>query len=285
MLVDRNYIFTLYQLGAGAVFRYLQQVEQRVEDAEARITRSQQAQVEQLSKELASIKRTLATKSQALIHERQLNHQLTRRIRELERELEQSTMPLERDSHNSLLPPSLDPPWKKVQRTRSLRKRSGLKAGGQLGHQGRTLKQVTQPDEIIIHAPVACRNCGKSLKRVRATGCVRRQLFDIKDGRMQITEHRALLTCCTHCEATTKGEFPAGIRAPVQYGPAVLCRVSYLHLYQLLPINRTSEMMRDLFGCPVSPATATLTYSESWSSLKRRIPRRKYGRLHFQSCS
>lgn len=40
MLVDRNYIFTLYSMGAGAVFSYLQQIEKRIEDAEARVTRS-----------------------------------------------------------------------------------------------------------------------------------------------------------------------------------------------------------------------------------------------------
>jgi hypothetical protein len=57
MIVDRSYIFTLYSMGAGAVFRYLQQIEQRVEDAEARITCSQQALVQKLSKELASTKR------------------------------------------------------------------------------------------------------------------------------------------------------------------------------------------------------------------------------------
>lgn len=178
-----------------------------------------------------------------------------RRIRELEREIERGNVLVERDSHNSSLPPSLDPPWQKVRRTRSLRKRSGIKAGGQTGHPGRTLKQIAQPDEIILHAPAACRNCGKSLKRVRATGCVRRQVLDIREGRMQVTEHRALLICCTHCEATTQGEFPTDIRAPVQYGPAVLSRASYLHLYQLLPSNRTSETMRDLFGCTISPAT------------------------------
>jgi len=36
MLMDRDYIFTLYSMGVGAVFRYLQQIEDRVEDAEAR---------------------------------------------------------------------------------------------------------------------------------------------------------------------------------------------------------------------------------------------------------
>lgn len=105
MIVDRNHVFTLYQMGAGAIFHYLQQIEQRVEDAEARVTSAQQAQVERLSKELASTKHTLARKSQQLIHERQPNHQLTRRIRELERELERGTANIERDSHSSSLPP------------------------------------------------------------------------------------------------------------------------------------------------------------------------------------
>lgn len=255
MLVDRDYIFTLYQMGAGAVFRYLQQIERRVEDAEARIARSQQSWVEQLSKELASTKLTLARKSQALIHERQFNHQLQRRIRELEREVERGTTDLERDSHNSSMPPSLDLPWKKVPRTRSLRRKTGMKAGGQPGHPGRTLRQVAKPDEVINHVPTICRACGKSLKRVRATGCVRRQVFDIQDGRTSVTEHRALIVCCRKCKTTTRAKFPAGVRAPVQYGQGVLVRAGYLHLYQLLPVARTSEAMRDLFGCLISWAT------------------------------
>ena len=45
------------------------------------------------------------------------------------------------------------------------------------------------------------------------------------------------------------------MRAPAQYGSGVLSRSVYLHLYQLLPINRTSETMTDLFGCALAPAT------------------------------
>lgn len=255
MLVDRQYIFTLYQMGAGAIFRYLQQIEQRVEDAEARAACLYTAQATRLAKELALIKRTLANKSQQLLEERQLNHQLRRRIRELERGIEHNTAAVELDSHNSSLPPALDLPWKKVRRTRSLRHKSGMKAGGQPGHHGRTLRQVEHPDEVITHAPADCQTCGKSLKRSQATGCVRRQVFDLRDGRMGVIEHRALLVCCRKCGATTKTEFPSGVRAPVQYGPGLISRAGYLHLYQLLPVGRTSEAMRDLFGCPLSWAT------------------------------
>lgn len=72
---------------------------------------------------------------------------------------------------------------------------------------------------------------------------------------MCVTEHRALIVCCRKCGVTTRAEFPPGVRAPVQYGPGVFSRVGYLHLYQMLPVARTSEAMHDLFGCYVSWAT------------------------------
>lgn len=172
MMVDRDYIFTLYQMGVGVIFRYLQQIERRVEDGEVRAASSHGVRVELLAKELASTKRTLLRKSKQLLEERQLNHHLQSRIRELEREIECATAAVERDSHNSSLPPSLDPPWKKVLRTRSLRQKTGMKVGGQPGHQGRTLRQVARPDEVITHAPEVCRGCGRSLSRGQATGCV-----------------------------------------------------------------------------------------------------------------
>jgi transposase len=49
---------------------------------------------------------------------------------------------LAKDSHNSGKPPSSDELGRK---TRSLRKRSGKKPGGQLGHRGKTLHLVRAP--------------------------------------------------------------------------------------------------------------------------------------------
>jgi transposase len=255
MLVDRNYVFTLYQMGAGAIFQYLQQIEKKIEDAEAGVTSMQQAQVEQLSIELASTKRTLARKSQQLIQERQLNHQLVRRIRELEREIERSSTSVERDSHNSSMPPSLELPWKKVKRTRSLRHKSDLKVGGQHGHQGSALRQVAQPDEIIMYTLKVCTGCGSQLHPIKPIVSIRRQVFDICDGRMKVTEHRTETRHCAQCGTISKAKFPASVRAPVQYGQGVLSRAVYLHLYQLLPVAGTTETMTDLFDCHISAAS------------------------------
>jgi len=172
----------------------------------------------------------------------------------LEREVERGA-PVTRDSHNSSLPPSADPPWQKVPRTRSLRQQSGLKVGGQPRHPGSTLKRSARPDHLITHAPEMCPGCGSALDEAEVVASDSRQLFDLPEVRLLVTEHRRETRRCRRCGTETRGEFPAGVRAPVQYGPAVLARSAYLHLYQLLPVARTAEALRDLCGCALSPAT------------------------------
>jgi transposase len=190
-----------------------------------------------------------------LLQERQQNHLLVARIRELEQEIERGPS-VTKDSHNSSLPPSSDRPWAKVKRTQSPRRKSGKKVGGQPGHEGSTLLQVTEPDQIIVHRPETCAGCGASLEGVSGDiAGPRRQIFDISEGRVKVTEHRVETSRCRSCGATTRASFPHGVRAPVQYGHGVLTRAIYLHLYQLIPVARTSETMRDLFGCGLSPAT------------------------------
>ena len=253
-MINERYFLSLYSQGARAVLRYIEQLEQRIADAEARVTRSQQSLISRLSTELARAKATLARKSAQLREQQQLNHQLRARLRELEREVERGTT-VERDSHNSSLPPSLDPPWQKVPRTRSLRGKSGLKVGGQPGHHGATLKPSARPDHLVTHAPQTCRGCGASLHEAEVVEASRRQVFDLPPVKMIVTEHLRETRRCAACGAKTQAAFPPGLRAPTQYGPALLARSAYLNLYHLLPVARTSEALRDLFGCALSPAT------------------------------
>ena len=44
-----------------------------------------------------------------------------------------------------------------------MRERSGKKPGGQKGHKGETLRQVTDPNEGVNHYPPACSMCGVGL--------------------------------------------------------------------------------------------------------------------------
>jgi transposase len=262
--------------------------------------------IEGLLEELADQERILGVRQQRVIdvqHERNerqaaqlkgvkeklerqqcLNYQLTRCLQELEAELERregQAVELRRDSHNSSLPPALDPPGVKahnaVRRTRSLRRRTGRKVGGQVGHRGATLVRVAAPDRVVTHAPQSCRRCAAALSDGVVMAVERRQVFELPPVQVEVTEHRAETRRCAACGERTKAEFPRGVRAPVQYGEGVRARATYLHKYQLLPFARTAEAMRELFGRAISPGTLHTTRGRRSSSGSRRGSRRRCG--------
>ena len=173
---------------------------------------------------------------------------LTARIAELERRLGL-------DSSNSGKPPSSDG-LKKPVRVRSLREPSGKGPGGQKGHRGETLRQVQRPDLIVDHYPQACARCGMALTTGMGIGHAARQVFDLPEPRpLVVAEHRAHTCCCASCGARTKAAFPAAVVAPVQYGPRIGAVVVYLLHAHFLPEDRLAELMGDLFGVRLVPAT------------------------------
>src|SRR5260370_34131188 len=74
------------------------------------------------------------------------NAALNEQVKALEAQLHELQARLAKDSHNSSKPPSGDGLGRK---TKSLRRRSGKKAGGQLGHRGETLRLAATPDRYF----------------------------------------------------------------------------------------------------------------------------------------
>jgi transposase len=171
----------------------------------------------------------------------------------LQRRNEELEALVAKDSHNSSRPPSTDPPWAK--RTKSLRRPSGKRPGGQAGHYGETLRLSERPNRIIEHRPRECRSCRASLDSAQVVSQRRQQVVEVVPTRLRVTEHRLAVLRCRACGKTTRGEFAGAVRSGVQYGAGVKARVLYLQQYQLLPYARTAEAMRDLFGCPLSTGT------------------------------
>ncbi len=163
---------------------------------------------------------------------------LTARVQELEARLGGH-------SQNSHRPPSSDGPRKPP---RSQRTRSGKSPGGQPGHPGQTLAMTATPDAVVEHAPTRCTTCGADLAGVAAAAVQRRQVVDLPPLRLAVTEHRAATVCCPHCRRPTTAPFPVTAGQPVQYGPRLLGLGVYLRHYQLLPYQRISDLLADLFG-------------------------------------
>jgi len=95
------------------------------------------------------------------------------------------------NSSNSGKPPSSDG-LKKPARVSSLREPSGNKPGGQKGHKGETLRQVTDPNEVVNHYPPACSMCGVGLDPKTSVGHSARQVFDLPQPQPLVVHYQLL---------------------------------------------------------------------------------------------
>jgi transposase len=172
---------------------------------------------------------------------------LIARIEVLERELERYTT--RKDSNNSSLPPSKDE--NRQPRTSSLREKSNRKAGGQPGHEGKTLEMTETPDEIIEHHSCFCPECGKDVSEIPFEFSRRRQVIDIPPIKQIVTEHRVYRCKCT-CGKIVESDFPVGVDSSVRYGNNIETLIGYLSVRQYLPFKRLQEMMNDIFAVQIS---------------------------------
>ena len=159
---------------------------------------------------------------------------------------------LKKNSRNSDKPPSSDGLKRQIPNSRT---KSSRQSGGQKGHEGHTLKMVSKPDHIKNYGVEECSHCHRSLKDTEVIEHKKRQVFDIPPLKLEVTEHQAEVKKCRHCGMINTAEFPADVVQSVQYGPRIKSFSVYLMQYQLLPSERTTELLEDIFSQPISEGT------------------------------
>ncbi len=183
---------------------------------------------------------------------------LTQRVFKLEKQIS-------KNSRNSSKPPSTDGVNKP--KTKSLRKRSGKKRGGQKGHKGHHLEKAEQPDHIIPLTVTSC-PCGTDhLADVPVSGYDSRQVFELPEPKLEVFEYQSEIKICPGCGQSVKAPFPEGVNAPVQYGPRFRAMLVYMQNQHFLPADRLSKMVFDLYGTSVSTATILNASARSYTNL------------------
>lgn len=104
---------------------------------------------------------------------------------------------LAKNSRNSSKPPSSDGLKKKP---RSLREKDTRHSSGQKGHQGKTLDMVLHPDHVVHHELATCPHCQSDVREVVVQRVEKRQVFDIPEVQIEITEHQGDVKVCPGCK-------------------------------------------------------------------------------------
>lgn len=156
-----------------------------------------------------------------------------------------------KDSNNSSTPPSQD--QNRAKRNQSLREKSGKMPGGQLGHDGNTIKMTLTPDDFSHHIPTCCTSCGKDLNDTPEL-LDSRQVIDLPPVRATIIEHQIYRRICT-CGQCVVGEFPKEATNNVSYGPQICAIISYLSVRQYMSTNRIQEHFEKVYSLHISEGT------------------------------
>jgi len=170
------------------------------------------------------------------------------------------------NSTNSSKPPSTDNKLTKTKKPST--SNSKKKRGAQVGHKGKSLKIVATPDTTKVLLPTNCSCCDSPLKNINSSKYEKRQLFDLPDVKIQITEYQAHSLKCKKCSTLNKAEFPNNINATTQYGDNLKSLVSYLNAYQMLPYERIVETIQDLTSHKMSTGTIYNFLNTSYEKLE-----------------
>lgn len=218
-------------------------------------------QVTDMSQALKRLTSEMASMREGMDAMRTENANLRRNVEKLQAENRTLRKQLEKyegpkkNSNNSSTPPSKEPMKDEVvRRTKSLRKKSGLKPGGQPGHEGHLKELVAVPDVMEECGRNFCRECGRDLSDAERELDYVSQAVDLPTMAPVVTEYRHYKKVCT-CGCCNKGYAARKRGSQIVFGRNIRAIVTYLNVVQRVPYERLASLMAEVFSVHMSQGT------------------------------
>lgn len=189
---------------------------------------------------------------------REENAVLRARIAEQDAVIEELGRKVNRDSRNSSMPPSSDPPKSRAERRREARAKlkelSKRKPGGQPGHEGkhREMAPSERVDRRSRHLPDAC-FCGHRFDggEERVGDPVIHQQWELPPIRPLVFEYELLRLRCPCCGRPRLADLPVGVSWSA-FASRLEAHIATLAGVYRLSRRQVREVVQDVFGVPIS---------------------------------
>lgn len=118
-----------------------------------------------------------------------------------------------------------------------------------------TLAKNTRVNETVTISVVnSCDVCGEDLSDIASSQFERRTKIDIMFEK--VVEHvDAEIKQCPTCAATVKGQFPADMHGPLQYGDGLKAFVINLAVCQMVALNRIQKLLASIIDEVIAEST------------------------------
>lgn len=204
----------------------------------------------------------LKVENQKLRDENQKLREENQKLREIVSDLKTKVT-----SRNSSLPPSKD--LTRLAQTKSSRKSSGKKPGGQNDHKAHYLKLSDEPDKVMPSFVDQCSNCGTPIAESDQTVVDRQQVIDLPEVKPEVVEYVKYRAVCPNCGVITESTLPVEeVICKVQYGERIKSLITYFDVRQVIPKKRLQEVFKDVFNISLSTGTIANIISRSAEKMK-----------------
>jgi transposase len=159
-----------------------------------------------------------------------------------------------RNSRNSHLPPSTDPPGTRGGQGKEKGKPGKRKRGGQPGHGGchRVLLPPERVDEFVDLYPSHCEGCARELPEV-ADPCAKRfQQTEMPPVRPHTKEWRCHEVGCPSCGHRTRAPYDATQIPASAFGPRLMALIALVTGVYHLSRRKTTDLVWELCGVRLS---------------------------------
>lgn len=177
---------------------------------------------------------------------------LTSQVEALTKQVAELMEKLGRNSRNSHLPPSTDPPGTRGQS--GSRGSAGRKRGGQPGHRGsrRTLLPPEQVDHVVDLFPSHCEGCADALPVVPDPDAQRYQQVELPPIRPHTTEWRCHEVGCAKCGTRTRAAYDPSVIPASPFGPRLMALIAFLTGVYHVSRRKTVVLLWELLGVRIS---------------------------------